>query len=358
MPEGASPFEVTTTDGLKLAGWSYGDEGQPTIMLVHGYPDNSCVWDDVVPLLAAKWRVVTYDVRGCGESDVPAKVSDYRMEQLNADLLTVIDHVSPDEPVHVVGHDWGGLVAWSFAFQHPELLDKLVLVNFPHPRGLTRELANNPRQQENSQYARNFQQPDSQGEQALIQEGQPEPVFKSEYTVRENSKPLKSSLTTLDFTKQSHASLFQKRELLEKAKTLKQVENMVARSHKELNSIQGLTFKPGLNKKTQKLAESFRKKQIVSYFGEGTYSEINDVPFHKSERGRNLGSVHGSKLKRASTDAFDQGSIGKRSLRSENYSADRHLIPGSSSQGSLRKQFDSSNPRHPRLLARDRSLQS
>lgn len=113
LPEGANRFEVTTSDGLTLAGWTYGDKAKPTIVLVHGYPDNSCVWDGVVPLLAANWRVVTYDVRGCGESDVPAKVSDYRMAQLNADLKTIIDHVSPDEAVHVVGHDWGSIQSWN-----------------------------------------------------------------------------------------------------------------------------------------------------------------------------------------------------------------------------------------------------
>ena len=61
----------------------------------------------------------------------------------------------------IVGHDWGGLVAWTFAMTHPELTDRLIVLNLPHPRGLIRELATNPKQQRNSQYARDFQKPDA-----------------------------------------------------------------------------------------------------------------------------------------------------------------------------------------------------
>ena len=60
-----------------------------------------------------------------------------------------------------MGHDWGGMVAWTFAMTHPELTDRLIVLNLPHPRGLMRELATNPQQQKNSQYARNFQKPDA-----------------------------------------------------------------------------------------------------------------------------------------------------------------------------------------------------
>ena len=64
----------------------------------------------------------------------------------------------PGKKAVIVGHDWGGLVAWTFAMTHPELTDRLIVLNLPHPRGIFRELATNPRQQKNSQYARNFQQ--------------------------------------------------------------------------------------------------------------------------------------------------------------------------------------------------------
>ena len=60
----------------------------------------------------------------------------------------------------IVGHDWGGMVAWHLAMRHPDLVKRLIICNLPHPYGLARELAHNPAQQKNSQYARNFQQPD------------------------------------------------------------------------------------------------------------------------------------------------------------------------------------------------------
>ena len=75
-------------------------------------------------------------------------------------MKAVIDHFNRDKAI-IVGHDWGGFVAWTFAMQHPEMMDKLVILNLPHPNGLMRELANNPQQQANSEYARNFQKADA-----------------------------------------------------------------------------------------------------------------------------------------------------------------------------------------------------
>ena len=71
-------------------------------------------------------------------------------------MAAVVDHFKQEKAV-IVGHDWGGMVAWTFAMQHPKKTERLVILNLPHPKGLLRELANNPQQQKNSQYARNFQ---------------------------------------------------------------------------------------------------------------------------------------------------------------------------------------------------------
>ena len=91
-----------------------GNERGPTVVLVHGFPDNQHVWDHVVALLAPDHRVVTYDVRGAGGSTAPASRSGYRMSKLVGDLATVIDHVRPDGgPVHLVGHDWGAIQSWA-----------------------------------------------------------------------------------------------------------------------------------------------------------------------------------------------------------------------------------------------------
>ena len=89
--------------------------GRPTVVLVHGYPDRQDTWDTLLghlPLDA--WHVVTYDVRGAGDSDAPARRSAYRTERLVDDLVAVLDSVLPaGERVHLVGHDWGSVQLWD-----------------------------------------------------------------------------------------------------------------------------------------------------------------------------------------------------------------------------------------------------
>ena len=106
-------MRVTATDGVQLAVTDHGGDG-PTVILVHGFPDASDVWGAVVPLLHG-CRVVTFDLRGQGASDTPGTVEGYDIAQLAQDVVTVADAVSPDEPVHVVGHDWGGILSFEVA---------------------------------------------------------------------------------------------------------------------------------------------------------------------------------------------------------------------------------------------------
>jgi NAD(P)-dependent dehydrogenase (short-subunit alcohol dehydrogenase family)/pimeloyl-ACP methyl ester carboxylesterase len=103
---------VTATDGVRLAVYEQGDPARPTIVCVHGYPDNASVWDGLAALLAERFRVVSYDVRGAGASDAPKGRSSYRLDQLASDLRAVIDADSPDEPVHLLAHDWGSIQSW------------------------------------------------------------------------------------------------------------------------------------------------------------------------------------------------------------------------------------------------------
>lgn len=110
----SSPRRSTVAgDGLDVAVWERGDPGRPTVVLVHGYPDTHRVWDPVADILAEDLHVVTYDVRGAGESGVPADRSGYDLDHLVADLGAVIDACSPDGPVHLVGHDWGSIQGWE-----------------------------------------------------------------------------------------------------------------------------------------------------------------------------------------------------------------------------------------------------
>lgn len=109
----AVPKRWVEGDGLRLAVWEQGEPGAPTVVLVHGYPDTHAVWRDVAAELADRFHVVTYDVRGAGESDVPADREGYDLSHLVADLSSVADATSPDRPIHLVGHDWGSIQAWE-----------------------------------------------------------------------------------------------------------------------------------------------------------------------------------------------------------------------------------------------------
>jgi len=104
---------VTATDGVVLAVYEAGDPAAATIVAVHGYPDNASVWGGVVELLRTRFHVVSYDVRGAGQSAVPADRAGYRLDQLEADFTSVIEAVSPDRPVHLLAHDWGSIQGWQ-----------------------------------------------------------------------------------------------------------------------------------------------------------------------------------------------------------------------------------------------------
>lgn len=101
---------ATSSDGVRLAVHETGQG--PPIVAVHGYPDNHRVWDALTEQLLDRFRVITYDVRGCGDSDQPADRAAYRMERLVDDLAAVLAVVSPAEPVHLLGHDWGSVQCW------------------------------------------------------------------------------------------------------------------------------------------------------------------------------------------------------------------------------------------------------
>ncbi|MFI6407792.1 SDR family oxidoreductase [Streptomyces sp. NPDC050548] len=103
------------TGGVELCVAELGDASNPTVVLVHGYPDSKEVWSEVAGRLADRFHVVLYDVRGHGRSSAPQPLrGGFTLEKLTDDFLAVADAVSPDRPVHLVGHDWGSVQAWEF----------------------------------------------------------------------------------------------------------------------------------------------------------------------------------------------------------------------------------------------------
>jgi len=170
--QSASGLEARVTEGfadsngVKIHYASLGSG--PLVVMIHGFPDYWYSWRHQMEGLADRFQVVAIDQRGYNRSDKPAGVASYDMRLLVGDVIAVIKHFGKDNAA-VVGHDWGGIVAWNLAMNAPQFVTKLVILNLPHPRGLSRELANNPDQQKNSAYARRFQAEGA--EKALTAEG-------------------------------------------------------------------------------------------------------------------------------------------------------------------------------------------
>ncbi len=104
--------EVIASDGVRLRVHESGRLDAPTVVCVHGYPDDHTIWDGVVAELSQRLHVVSYDVRGAGESGKPRKRRAYRIDQLAEDLAAVVEAVSPQRPVHLLAHDWGSVQTW------------------------------------------------------------------------------------------------------------------------------------------------------------------------------------------------------------------------------------------------------
>jgi pimeloyl-ACP methyl ester carboxylesterase len=146
--------------GVKIHYAALGDKKNPLLVMIHGFPDFWYTWRDQMAALSSDYYVVAIDQRGYNLSDKPKGVENYDVRLLAGDVIAVIKHLGREKAI-IVGHDWGGVVSWTLAMYQPQFVEKLIILNLPHPRGLSRELANNPEQQKNSQYARNFQQPDA-----------------------------------------------------------------------------------------------------------------------------------------------------------------------------------------------------
>jgi pimeloyl-ACP methyl ester carboxylesterase len=112
----------------------------PLVVLLHGFPECWYSWRHQVPALArAGFRVLAPDLRGYNESDRPAGVESYRLECLAADVCGLIRHAG-ERQAAVAGHDWGGGIAWHLAMHHPEAVERLIVLNAPHPAAFRREL--------------------------------------------------------------------------------------------------------------------------------------------------------------------------------------------------------------------------
>jgi len=121
------------------------------IMFVHGFPEFWLEWEKQLAEFGKDYQAVAPDMRGYNLSSKPPEVQKYHVKDLIEDLRALAEHLGHEKLI-MVGHDWGGAVAWSAALRHPQLLEKLIIINSPHPAVFARELLNNPDQQKASQY--------------------------------------------------------------------------------------------------------------------------------------------------------------------------------------------------------------
>jgi pimeloyl-ACP methyl ester carboxylesterase len=137
--ETAIRHEFIEANGLKFHVAAAG-EGPRLALLLHGFPESWYSWRHQLPLLAQLgYRVWAPDLRGYGETDRPAKLDDYAMEHLLDDVAGLIDASGSGETI-LIGHDWGAAIAWVFAMQKLRTLERLVIMNVPHPRAMERSM--------------------------------------------------------------------------------------------------------------------------------------------------------------------------------------------------------------------------
>jgi pimeloyl-ACP methyl ester carboxylesterase len=144
-----------------------GGAGEPPLLLLHGFPDHWQVWHRIMPRLAQRHVVLAPDLRGINLSDKPQLQDDYRIDALVADVRSLI--ASLGGRVGLVGHDWGGMLAWVVAARHPELVSHLVVLNAPHPCRFAEQLRDDPAQRAASQYALALIAPQAEGRLAADQ---------------------------------------------------------------------------------------------------------------------------------------------------------------------------------------------
>ena len=148
------PLSTGITMNVALAG----ADDAPAVILLHGFPESHRTWRALAPLISDKLRLVMPDQRGFGDSDRPQEVEAYATDKLIADIFALADALGIDR-FALVGHDWGGAVAWAAAIQGNERVERLAIVNSPHPLVFQKSLIEDEAQREASQYIRAFRDP-------------------------------------------------------------------------------------------------------------------------------------------------------------------------------------------------------
>ena len=162
-----------TTRELAANGFTFkcreaGPEGGEPVVLLHGFPETSHMWVELMPRLAdAGYRCLAPDQRGYSPGARPTDVSAYSTDNLVADVVALAEAAGLQAPYHLIGHDWGAGVGWRFVAAHPDRLSSWTALSIPHPGSYGKAFAEDPDQQQRSQYILFFQQPGAAEEMLL-----------------------------------------------------------------------------------------------------------------------------------------------------------------------------------------------
>ena len=153
-------FPLTLPHGITLDCRASGAAGAPLLMFLHGFPEGAFVWDGLLEHFGRRYRCIAPNLRGYAGSSAPPEVEAYRAKHLVQDIRALIEQLA-GRAAALVAHDWGGALAWNLAAQHPALIERLVIINSPHPATFLRELRDNPAQQAASAYMNFLCRPDA-----------------------------------------------------------------------------------------------------------------------------------------------------------------------------------------------------
>ncbi|MDB5843160.1 MAG: alpha/beta hydrolase [Polaromonas sp.] len=151
--------------GITLSCRFAGEKGRPVLMFLHGFPEAAFVWDGLLEYFARPenggFRCIAPNLRGYEQSSAPPEVADYRPRHLMQDIAALIE-MEGSPLACLVAHDWGGAVAWNLAASEPGCMEKLAIINSPHPGTFLRELQHSPAQQAASAYMNFLIRPDAE----------------------------------------------------------------------------------------------------------------------------------------------------------------------------------------------------
>lgn len=156
MPAAIETLSVELEGGIELICRAAGDPGRPTLIFLHGFPEAAFIWDDWLLHFSSPqhggYRCVAPNLRGYAGSSAPLDVHSYRPQRLVQDVVELAQALGGGALRALIGHDWGGAIAWNLAILHPRQLERLIIINAPHPAAFVRDLIHSPEQRQASQY--------------------------------------------------------------------------------------------------------------------------------------------------------------------------------------------------------------